>query len=105
MNLRCRLLWGWPARERVVTDIGAEVRDILVFHLGTDEARLVDGARLQQDLGADSLDVVEILMSCEERFGVEIPNRVAAEVATVGDAVRCVEAQLALAVPMRHAAD
>lgn len=88
-----------------MTDIGAEVRDILVFHLGIEEARLVDGARLQQDLGADSLDVVEILMSCEERFGVEIPNRVAAEVATVGDAVRCVEAQLALAVPMRHAAD
>lgn len=89
---------------RVVTDIGAEVRDILVFHLGTDESRLVDGARLQEDLGADSLDLVEILMSCEERFGVEIPNRAAGSLATVGDAVRCVEAQLA-AVPLRHAAD
>ena len=87
-----------------MNDIGAEVRDILVFHLGTDEARLTDAARLHEDLGADSLDVVEILMSCEERFGVEIPNRVAADVVTVGDAVRCVEAQLAQA-PMRHAAD
>ena len=87
-----------------MTDIGAEVRDILVFHLGADEARLVDGARLQQDLGADSLDLVEILMSCEERFGVEIPNRAAETLATVGDAIRCVEAQLAI-VPMRHAAD
>ena len=87
-----------------MTDIGAEVRDILVFHLGIEEARLVDGARLQQDLGADSLDLVEILMSCEERFGVEIPNRAAENLATVGDAIRCVEAQLDL-VPMRHAAD
>ena len=87
-----------------MSDIAAEVRDILVFHLGAEEARLVDGARLHEDLGADSLDVVEILMSCEERFGVEIPNRVAGAVVTVGDAVRCVEAQLA-AAPLRHAAD
>ncbi len=97
-------LWGRPAWERVVTDIGAEVRDILVFHLGIDESRLVESARLQQDLGADSLDLVEILMSCEERFGVEIPNRAAESLATVGDAIRCVEAQLA-EVPLRHAAD
>ncbi len=87
-----------------MTDIGAEVRDILVFHLGTDEARLVDKARLREDLGADSLDLVEILMSCEERFGVEIPNRAAGNLATVGDAIRCVEAQLAAAT-MRQAAD
>jgi len=97
-------LWGRPAWERVVTDIGAEIRDILVFHLGADESRLVDKARLREDLGADSLDLVEILMSCEERFGVEIPNRAAESLATVGDAVRCVETQLAQ-VPLRHAAD
>jgi len=78
-----------------VSDIGAEVRDILAFHLGADEARLMDDTRLHEDLGADSLDVVEIVMSCEERFGVEIPNREATSLATVGDAVRCVEAQVA----------
>ena len=78
-----------------MSDIASEVRDILVFHLGAEEARLTDDARLAEDLGADSLDVVEIVMSCEERFGVEIPNRAATGLATVGDAVRCVEAQIA----------
>ena len=77
-----------------MSDIGAEVRDILAFHLGADESRLTDDTRLHEDLGADSLDVVEIVMSCEERFGVEIPNRKATSLATVGDAVRCVEAEV-----------
>jgi len=86
---------GWPAWERDVSDIGAEVRDILAFHLGAEDKRLMDDTRLHEDLGADSLDVVEIVMSCEERFGVEIPNRKATALATVGDAVRCVQAQVA----------
>lgn len=72
-----------------------EIRDILVFHLGVEEARLADEARLVEDLGADSLDLVEIVMSCEEKFSVDIPTRAAARLATVGDAVRLVEARLA----------
>jgi acyl carrier protein len=87
-------LWE-PAWECIVTDVGAEVRSILVFHLGADEARLMDDVRLAEDLGADSLDMVEIVMSCEERFDIDIPNRVATSLATVGDAVRFVEAELA----------
>jgi acyl carrier protein len=82
------LLW-----ERAVSDIGSQVRDILAFHLGIDGAQLADDTRFE-NLGADSLDVVEIVMSCEERFGVAIPNREATALATVGDAVRCVEAQI-----------
>ena len=78
-----------------MADVGAEVRSILIFHLGADEARLMDDARLAEDLGADSLDMVEIVMSCEERFDIDIPNRVATSLATVGDAVRFVEAELA----------
>jgi len=81
--------------ERVVTDIAAEVRDILVFHLGAEEARLTDDARLAEELGADRLDLVEIAMSCEERFDVDIPNHVATRLATVGDAVRFIQAQVA----------
>ncbi len=77
-----------------MSDIGAEVRDILAFHLGAEDKRLTDDTRLHEDLGADSLDVVEIVMSCEERFGVEIPNRKATALATVGDAVRCVEGEI-----------
>jgi acyl carrier protein len=80
-----------------VSDIASGVRDILAFHLGVEPARLTDEARLAKDLGADSLDVVEVVMSCEERFGVEIPNRAATSLVTVADAVRCVEAQLAAA--------
>lgn len=85
---------GGSLWERAVSDIGSQVKDILGFHLGIDGAHLADDTRFQ-DLGADSLDVVEIVMSCEERFGVEIPNREATSLVTVGDAVRCVEAQLA----------
>jgi len=84
-----------PTWECVVTDIEAEIRDILVFHLGVDEARLTNDARLAKDLGADSLDVVEIVMSCEEKFEIEIPNRVATRFVTVGDAVRFIEAAIA----------
>ena len=78
-----------------MSDVAAEIRDILVFHLGTDERRLTDDARLAEDLGADSLDVVEIVMSCEERFAIAIPNRVATRLTTVGETVRFVESRLA----------
>jgi acyl carrier protein len=81
--------------EGVVTDIAAEIRDILVFHLGAEEGLLTDDTRLVDDLGADRLDLVEIAMSCEERFDVEIPNQVAIGLATVGDAVRFIQAQVA----------
>ena len=78
-----------------MTDIAAEIKDILVFHLGAEEGLLTDDARLVDDLGADRLDLVEIAMSCEERFDVDIPNHVAIGLATVGDAVRFVQAQVA----------
>jgi acyl carrier protein len=77
-----------------MNDVATEVRDILVFHLGADQRRLTDDARLTEDLGADSLDVVEIVMSCEERFAIEIPNRVATQLTTVGEAVRFVKSRL-----------
>jgi len=79
-----------------MSDVAAEVRDILVFHLGADERRLTDDARLTEDLGADSLDVVEIVMSCEEKFAIAIPNRVATRLTTVGDAVRFIESEMAV---------
>jgi acyl carrier protein len=87
-----------------VSDIGSQVRDILAFHLGIDGAQLGDDTRFE-DLGADSLDVVEIVMSCEERFGVEIPNREATGLATVGDAVRCVTIQIEAVAAAQLAAE
>ncbi len=77
-----------------MTDIAAEVRDILVFHLGSEEAKLTDDAKLIEDLGADSLDVVEVVMSFEERFDIDIPNRAAMEFVTVGDAIAFIQAHL-----------
>jgi acyl carrier protein len=77
----------------VVTDIGAEVRDILVFHLGSEEEKLTDNAKLMEDLGADSLDVVELVMSFEERFNIDIPNHLATEFVTVGDAIAFISEQ------------
>ena len=94
-----RGMWGF-AQERAVAemaDIAADVRTILVYHLGVEPAQLVDGARLAEDLGADSLDLVEIVMSFEEQFGIETPNHDATGLATVGDAVHFIEAQLAAA--------
>lgn len=87
-----------------MSDIGSQVREILAFHLGIDGSQLADGTRFQ-DLGADSLDVVEIVMSFEEKFGVEIPNRAAASLATVGDAVRCVTAQIEAVAAAQLAAE
>jgi acyl carrier protein len=88
---------GWSCSFGVcaVSDIAAEIRDILVFHLGVGEARLKDDARLAEDLGADSLDRVEIVMSCEERFDIEIPNDAATQLKTVGDMIRFAEAEIA----------
>ena len=85
-------------RERVlVTDIAAGVGEILAFHLGSDRAKITHETRLIDDLGADSLDVVEVVMSCEERFNVYIPNDVATKFVTVGDAVDFIGVQVAQA--------
>jgi acyl carrier protein len=85
-------------RERaVVTDIAAGVGEILAFHLGSDRAKITNDSRLIDDLGADSLDVVEVVMSFEERFNVYIPNDVATKFVTVGDAVDFIEVQVAQA--------
>ena len=78
-----------------MTDIAAEVRDILVFHLGSEESKLTDNAKLIEDLGADSLDVVEVVMSFEERFNIDIPNHLATGFVTVGDAIAFITANIA----------
>ena len=61
------------------------VLDILVEQLGVQETQLTPDARLEEDLGADSLDIVEITMSVDERFNISVPDEVAEKVSTVGD--------------------
>lgn len=68
-------------------DIKQEVRRIVVEQLGVDASQVVDGASFIDDLGADSLAIVELILAFEERFGVSIPEDVSQRIVTVGDVV------------------
>ncbi|EFO29623.1 acyl carrier protein [Roseibium sp. TrichSKD4] len=75
-----------------MSDIADRVKKIVVEHLGVDAEKVVVGASFIDDLGADSLDTVELVMAFEEEFGVEIPDDAAETIQTVGDAVKFLEA-------------
>ena len=71
-----------------MSDIADRVKKIVVEHLGVDEDKVNEGASFIDDLGADSLDTVELVMAFEEEFKVEIPDDAAENIQTVGDAVK-----------------
>ncbi len=68
-------------------DIADRVKKIVVEHLGVDEAKVLEAASFIDDLGADSLDTVELVMAFEEEFGCEIPDDAAEKIMTVKDAI------------------
>jgi acyl carrier protein len=68
------------------------VKEIIVDQLGVDEDTVTLEASFVDDLGADSLDIVELVMALEEDFGIEIPDEDAEKIATVGDAVEYIKA-------------
>jgi len=68
-----------------------KVKQIIVDELGVDEAEVTENARFIDDLGADSLDTVELVMRFEEEFGIEIPDEEAEKIQSVGDAFRYIE--------------
>jgi acyl carrier protein len=70
-----------------MSDIAERVKKIVVEHLGVDESKVTEGASFIDDLGADSLDTVELVMAFEEEFGVEIPDDAAEKIVTVKDAI------------------
>ena len=70
-----------------MSDIAARVKKIVIEHLGVDADKVVESANFIDDLGADSLDTVELVMAFEEEFSVEIPDDAAETIRTVGDAV------------------
>ena len=74
-------------------DVGAAVKKIVADHLGVDEQKVMDEASFIDDLGADSLDTVELVMAFEEEFGSEISDNEAEKILTVGDAVKFIEAK------------
>ena len=74
-----------------MSDIFDRVKSIIVEQLGVEEEKVTEGASFIDDLGADSLDTVEVVMSFEEAFGVEIPDDAAKDIQTVGDAVNYIK--------------
>jgi acyl carrier protein len=74
-----------------MADIESRVRDIIVNELGVEPSKVTTEASFVEDLGADSLDTVELVMAFEEEFGIEIPDEDAEKMETVGDAVKYLE--------------
>jgi acyl carrier protein len=74
-----------------MSDVAERVKKIVVEHLGVDAEKVTLEASFIDDLGADSLDNVELVMAFEEEFGVEIPDDAAETIQTVGDAVKFIE--------------
>ena len=71
----------------MTTDTAERVKKIVAKHLGVDESKVVETASFIDDLGADSLDTVELVMAFEEEFGCEIPDKAAEKILTVKDAI------------------
>ena len=71
-----------------MSDIEERVKKIVVEHLSIEEEKISESASFIDDLGADSLDTVELVMAFEEEFGVEIPDDAAESIQTFGDAVK-----------------
>ncbi|MGF1593414.1 MAG: acyl carrier protein [Kiloniellaceae bacterium] len=72
-------------------DIAERVKKIVVEHLGVDDGKVTEAASFIDDLGADSLDTVELVMAFEEEFGCEIPDDAAEKIVTVKDAINFIQ--------------
>jgi acyl carrier protein len=75
-----------------MSEVAAKVKAIIVDKLGVEEADVVATASFTNDLGADSLDTVELIMEFEKEFGISIPDEEAEKISTVGDAISHIEA-------------
>lgn len=75
-----------------MSEIASRVKEIIVDKLGVDESEVTPSANFTSDLGADSLDTVELIMDFEKKFGITIPDDQAEKIATVGDAIAYIEA-------------
>ena len=74
-----------------MSDIGERVKKIVVEHLGVEPDKVTENASFIDDLGADSLDTIELAMSFEDEFGCEIPEEVADSMFTAGDVIKFLE--------------
>jgi acyl carrier protein len=76
-----------------MADIETRVKDIIINELGVEAEKVTPDASFVEDLGADSLDTVELVMAFEEEFGIEIPDEDAEKMQTVGDAIEYIKQQ------------
>ena len=76
-------------------DVSNKVKKMVADHLGVEESKVTDEASFIDDLGADSLDTVELVMAFEEEFGSEISDSEAEKILTVGDAIKFIESKAA----------
>ena len=74
-----------------MSEVESQVKKIVIDHLGIDESKVTPESKFIDDLGADSLDTVELVMAFEEEFGSEISDSEAEKILTVGDAVKFIE--------------
>lgn len=79
-------------KNKIMSEIAEKVKEIIVEKLGVDESEVTNDANFTNDLGADSLDTVELIMEFESAFDIEIPDDQAEKIATVGEAVAHIEA-------------
>ena len=77
-----------------MSEIESKVKSIIVDNLGVDEAEVKNDASFAHDLGADSLDTVELIMEFEKEFQIQIPDDQAEKISTVGDAIAYIEANV-----------
>ena len=77
----------------MTNEISNKVKRIINQHLGIDKEKITENASFIDDLGADSLDTIELVMAIEEEFGFEISDNEAEKITTVGDVVRFLESQ------------
>ena len=75
-----------------MSDVATKVKAIIIDKLGVDEAEVTDSASFTNDLGADSLDTVELIMEFEKEFDIQIPDDKAENIATVEDAISFIDA-------------
>ena len=74
-------------------NISDKIKKVIADHLGSDVTKIADDASFVEDLGADSLDTIELVMALEEEFGFEINDSDAEKITTVGDAIKFIESQ------------
>ncbi len=79
----------------MAADIEAQIKDAIVEKLGVEESKVTSNASFINDLGADSLDTVELIMELENRFNIQIPDEDQEKIQTVGDAITYVKSKVA----------